>query len=555
MEILASMPIHRYWTTNYDSIIEDTLEKHEKITDVITDQRQFKYHSPERDAVVFKMHGDKTLPDNAVLSKNDYENYDESRLIFTQSLMIDLISNTFLFIGFSFSDPNLDRIIAIVKRNLKGATLKKHYCFMRSICLNDYLKNGVDNSKAKEQFIQDSNAQACKIKDMRRYGIETILVDDFNQITQMLKYMSDKIKLNSVFVSGGTSPEAPFEYGEFQKQEKGKLGKAENFMMRLADELIIKGYNLVTGFGVGVGNYIVAGAYTRKEEKNAIKLDEKIHIQPMISLEDNTSNVKNEIRKELLEKCGVVITIFGKSDDEVEDEQLEKDGTFIEYTIAKKSGKIIIPVGATGFTSRIIYNKEKNEWKGNTTLYAKLGNKKIDNETLIKSIIDGIEYRKKKQEDNMREVLVKNLFETASARKKVFISFHYSSSYECAEKIIDIIQKNDNYCISKELEKCEEPQIQQWIDEKMRDAVATIVIFNKEFSKRKWTDYEVQRSVEKNIPLLFLMNEEDNLSDELEKYIKQKKIKHQKNFKWKNEKELQQLPRLLDELIGEYSKG
>lgn len=75
MEILSSMPITRYWTTNYDSIIEDTLRNKGKIVDVVTNQMQFKYHSPDRDAVVFKMHGDKTMPDQAVLCKNDYEMY------------------------------------------------------------------------------------------------------------------------------------------------------------------------------------------------------------------------------------------------------------------------------------------------------------------------------------------------------------------------------------------------------------------------------------------------------------------------------------------------
>ena len=40
MEILASMPISRYWTTNYDSVIEDTLKKHGKIVDTVTNQLQ-----------------------------------------------------------------------------------------------------------------------------------------------------------------------------------------------------------------------------------------------------------------------------------------------------------------------------------------------------------------------------------------------------------------------------------------------------------------------------------------------------------------------------------
>lgn len=37
---------------------------------------------------------------------------------------------------------------------------------------------------------------------MKGYGIHTILVDDFTQITAMLSYIRDKYTLNKVFISG-----------------------------------------------------------------------------------------------------------------------------------------------------------------------------------------------------------------------------------------------------------------------------------------------------------------------------------------------------------------
>lgn len=61
MEILASLPIDTYWTTNYDSIIEDTLLRNGKTVDVIYEQIQYKNYTPGRDAVVYKMHGDKNF--------------------------------------------------------------------------------------------------------------------------------------------------------------------------------------------------------------------------------------------------------------------------------------------------------------------------------------------------------------------------------------------------------------------------------------------------------------------------------------------------------------
>lgn len=102
MEILASLPIDTYWTTNYDSIIEDTLRRNDKIVDVIVEQVQYKNYTPGRDAVVYKMHGDKSNPDKAVITKTDYEVYDTYRTVFSKGLVMELIKKTVLFIGFGF---------------------------------------------------------------------------------------------------------------------------------------------------------------------------------------------------------------------------------------------------------------------------------------------------------------------------------------------------------------------------------------------------------------------------------------------------------------------
>ena len=419
MEILASMPISRYWTTNYDSIIEDTLKKQNKIVDVIVDQLQIKYHSPLRDAIVYKMHGDKSLPDKAVLSKNDYETYDETRAIFTQSLMLDMINNTFLFIGFSFSDPNLDRIIAILKRSYNGATPKKHYCFLRKINVNDYIKDIPEDEtlriKKIEQFEEDSCAQECKIHDMRRYGIETILVDTFEQITQMLEYIRKKLKLKTIFISGATNPTDPSDFGAFQSNDvSGESKRAEKFIMQLSSELIQKQYNIVTGFGVGVGTYVVAGAYALQSDSD-IKIDDRIHIQPMISVEQKVLNdsKKNKLRKDLLDKCGIIISIFGKTQYENAPEGFNwsNDGTYKEYEIARATEKIIIPIGATGFTSKKIYLDEKETWINHNQIYEAIGNDTLSNETLITNIMRAIEVKRSVYEEELRKKLTnENIF-------------------------------------------------------------------------------------------------------------------------------------------------
>ena len=58
------------------------------------------------------MHGDKDSPDDVVLTKKDYQTYDIERNVFTKLLSVELIRKTFVFIGFSFNDPNLERILS-----------------------------------------------------------------------------------------------------------------------------------------------------------------------------------------------------------------------------------------------------------------------------------------------------------------------------------------------------------------------------------------------------------------------------------------------------------
>ena len=56
----------------------------------------------------------------------------EKRQLFTTALQGDLVSKTFLFIGFSFEDPNLKYILSRI-RNLLDANRRTHYCLLEKI--------------------------------------------------------------------------------------------------------------------------------------------------------------------------------------------------------------------------------------------------------------------------------------------------------------------------------------------------------------------------------------------------------------------------------------
>ena len=68
-KILAQLPIQTYWTTNYDKLIETALIEAKKVPDVKYTLKQLSVTRPDRDVVVYKMHGDVDHPYEAVISK------------------------------------------------------------------------------------------------------------------------------------------------------------------------------------------------------------------------------------------------------------------------------------------------------------------------------------------------------------------------------------------------------------------------------------------------------------------------------------------------------
>lgn len=91
------------------------MKRNNRKADVKTSQESLADNIYDRDAVVYKMHGDVRCPAKAVLTKDDYEIYGYRRPLFRAALQGDLVSKTFLFIGFSFEDPNLDYVLSQIE--------------------------------------------------------------------------------------------------------------------------------------------------------------------------------------------------------------------------------------------------------------------------------------------------------------------------------------------------------------------------------------------------------------------------------------------------------
>lgn len=376
LNILAKLPINIYWTTNYDSLIEDTLSANKKNVDKKINQNQLKNYTPNRDVILYKMHGDKADPDDAVITRDDYESYNNKRPLFTTNLKGQLIEKTFLFIGFSFEDPNLEQILSRIRVDLITASPKTHYCFFKKINKEKYL---IDKEKYdEEKYNEDKIKQELRVKDLRRYGIYTIFVEEYDDITKILERIYLKYKLSNIFISGSAD-----EYGEFEKND------AEEFMHNLSKKLIQNEYNIISGFGLGVGSFIINGVLDEVYSKGNY-IDDRLVMRPFPQKSSGGKILKElwtDYRNEMISLSGIAIFIFGNKKDSAGN-IIEANGMIEEFNIAKEQNTFIIPIAATGYASKTIMTEIKNDldkyWYLKDSIYT------LENEKNSHKIIDEV---------------------------------------------------------------------------------------------------------------------------------------------------------------------
>lgn len=343
--ILARLPIFTYWTTNYDTLIEDALEEVNKKVDVKYNNKQLSITKP-RDAIVYKMHGDINNPDDITIIKDDYEKYYRRYAPFITALSGDLISKTFLFMGFSFTDPNIDYILSRIRVDYGGSNQRQHYALMKKININDYASQAdYEYSKRKQDLF---------INDLKRYSIKALLMDDYDEIANILKRIEIKINTNNIFISGSAAT-----YGDWDKED------AVSLVSGLSRALIQQGYNIVSGFGLGIGSYVITGALEEIYCKNRTINEDRLLLRPFpqdIEDVEKRKKIWKKYRKDMIARTGISIFLFGNKINK-ENGVLElADGLIEEFEISCEYNNFVIPIGCTGYVAKDLWERIKKDF-------------------------------------------------------------------------------------------------------------------------------------------------------------------------------------------------
>lgn len=360
--ILANLPLSIIWTTNFDTLIEDTFKLKSKKCYVIKNDSGFSITDVKADVTLIKMHGDiHSHPQNIIITRDDYETYQKKLPVMTAAFQTTLSEKSILFIGFSFSDPNLQKFLGYIRSNF-GDNSREHYTIMKEPDQDEY---------EKRKF-------KLMIDDLRRYNIQTVVIQDFNEVTEILKDIENVYYRNNIFVAGSYHNTTK----EFSEDRLIDLAT------RIGEKIIAEGYNLTSGMGRNIGFSVIGGAITELyKSKRQYEFYQRLNLYPFPRIiKENKQEFYHRYRNDLIRRCGFCIFLAGNRPDGKE------SGVYKEYRIAKEQDKILIPIGATGWVAQEIWNMEKLEGYfsafGNAIAdkYEVLNNSEKSNEEIVEAV-------------------------------------------------------------------------------------------------------------------------------------------------------------------------
>lgn len=242
--LLRLINVSTIWTTNYDTFLERAFG--EFPVDVKVNDKDIIRKVSEYQVEIIKMHGciDNSTHEEIVITQEDYEDFFINRPATTVRLKKDLLRKTFLFIGYSYRDPDLNNIM-VEARRLAGKATQQHFMVLK-----------------KETNQQKRQRQDLWCNNLKRLGLSCVLIDQWRELEEILSLIGQKSRGKTVYVIGSLETRE----SEFAKE----LGK------ELASQ---KDLILISGQAAGISNNVVC-AFTEECINNKIDMNTRLRIFP-----------------------------------------------------------------------------------------------------------------------------------------------------------------------------------------------------------------------------------------------------------------------------------
>lgn len=322
---LTDIGFENIWTTNFDNTIESNYQNKGILINKVFRDSDFSNVDINKRVTIFKMNGDIMNPEGIVATQNDYEKYTDSHRIMLMFFKRALISSTFLFIGYSFTDHLVLTCLSEITRYL-GYTPNCHYAIMKNEPQNPYFEHRINDLEC-------------------RYHIRVLLVKEYEDVKNVLKELNEKIRKKRVFISGAFSSSLP----EVE-------GFSHELSRNLSSVLLGKDYRIVNGIGRRFGTHLIGYANEFLAKKGVKDIERYLIVKPFVGNKKSSEEDKKKLRKEVISQCGSAIFVFGDSNGNASNSQ---SGVWKEFKIARKQNKTIIPIAYPGMVSEAIWKNVK----------------------------------------------------------------------------------------------------------------------------------------------------------------------------------------------------
>lgn len=340
IESSLKLPIDSFWTTNFDEVLERNIEKRHRIKPIIiykdADLTKVQASLSKTNFKVFKLNGHIDDKNSWVLTQSDLEKYSDEHRGMLTFFRRELVQNTFFFLGNSFTDTVILSALSEVQKYF-GELNQYHYTILK-----------------KDQERQDFD---FFVKDLeKRYGIKTLVVESYSEIPNVLNEISEKLRKRQIYFSGS--------FRSISKEEQNFL---TNFAEKLTNKLLESGFKICSGMGRRLGD-LIAGSSLRWLVENNHIVNKSLILRPdkyyCHGVDGKPNDTTQKMREYAQHDSGIAVFICGQETETAGG----SEGTYQEFEIAKENNLKIIPVGATGYEAKRIWQ----EIKDNITQYGYL---------------------------------------------------------------------------------------------------------------------------------------------------------------------------------------
>jgi hypothetical protein len=120
-DLFKKVTVNGLITTNYDQLLSKAFPDYK----VFIGQDGLLFSDPQGIAEIFAIHGTTSNPASLVLTDSDYEDYDSRNSYLGAKLMTVFVEHPVFFLGYSFNDPNIHKILLSVVRGLRDKSVDK----------------------------------------------------------------------------------------------------------------------------------------------------------------------------------------------------------------------------------------------------------------------------------------------------------------------------------------------------------------------------------------------------------------------------------------------